>query len=109
MVGDAVRIVADADLDDLKLDDSRSMGYTLKAMQIGLWSLVHGDDFSRTLVDIVSAGGDTDTNGAVAGAVLGGVFGVDAIPGQWLECVSDRERLDDLAGRLLTASHNRGQ
>ena len=39
-------------------------------------------------------GGDTDTNAAVAGALLGAAHGVDAIPVSWLGALADR---DDLA------------
>ena len=47
------------------------------------------------------AGGDTDTNAAVAGAVLGGIQGYEAIPATWLECVPGRDRLTQLADQLL--------
>ncbi|MCL4735256.1 MAG: ADP-ribosylglycohydrolase family protein, partial [Candidatus Omnitrophica bacterium] len=30
-------------------------------------------------------GGDTDTNAAICGALLGAVYGRNAIPGQWVE------------------------
>ncbi len=33
---------------------------------------------------MVGLGGDTDTNAAVAGALLGAAHGVDAIPPTWL-------------------------
>jgi len=32
-------------------------------------------------------GGDTDTNAAIAGALLGAVYGLDAIPAQWKDKV----------------------
>lgn len=39
------------------------------------------------LVDIVSAGGDTDTNAAIAGALLGAWKGLNHIPRTWLAAV----------------------
>ncbi len=80
------------------------MGYTLKAMQVGLWCATQASDFEDALVAVVSAGGDTDTNGAVAGAVLGARFGLKAIPRGWRERLAEirhgREPLDELADRL---------
>jgi ADP-ribosylglycohydrolase len=38
-------------------------------------------------VDTVRRGGDTDTNAAVAGALLGAVHGRDAVPPQWRSMV----------------------
>jgi hypothetical protein len=32
-------------------------------------------------------GGDTDTNAAICGALLGAVYGLDAIPAQWVDWV----------------------
>ena len=88
---------------DLVLD-GRDMGYTLKAMQVALWCANQASDFEEGLVAVVSAGGDTDTNGAVAGAVLGARFGLHAIPCGWrkglVEIRQGREPLDALADRL---------
>ncbi len=39
----------------------------------------------RVVVDTVMRGGDTDTNAAICGALLGAVYGRNAIPGQWVE------------------------
>jgi hypothetical protein len=36
-------------------------------------------------VDTVTCGGDTDTNAAIDGALLGAVYGREAIPAQWVE------------------------
>ena len=68
--------------------DGRDMGYTLKAMQVALWCAYEATDFEEALIAVVSAGGDTDTNGAVAGAVLGARFGNDAIPPRWRDRVA---------------------
>ena len=81
--------------------DHNLIGHTLLAAQVGLWAAVTPLDFEAALVDVVNAGGDTDTNGAVAGAVLGARYGAGAIPERWLDCVRERERIASLAERLL--------
>lgn len=68
--------------------DGWDMGYTLKAMQVALWCSRRAADFEEALIAVVNAGGDTDTNGAVAGAVLGARFGLEAIPGRWRDRVA---------------------
>lgn len=40
-----------------------------------------------TAVETVMAGGDTDTNAAICGALLGAVHGVDSLPEQWRAAV----------------------
>ncbi len=83
------------------LRDHRLIGHTLLAMQVGLWAVSTPLSFEDALVASVSAGGDTDTNAAVAGAVLGGRYRASAIPQRWLECIPQRERIEGLAGGLL--------
>jgi ADP-ribosyl-[dinitrogen reductase] hydrolase len=102
-VGEAIRAAAGASLEDLRLDDPASMGFTLKAMQVGLWSLRQPPDPERVLVDVVNAGGDTDTNGAVAGAVMGARVGEEGIPPRWRDAIPKPDRLAELADELLTA------
>ena len=81
--------------------DQRLIGHTLIALQAGLWSAVTPLNFEGALRQVVEAGGDTDTNGAVAGAVLGARYGSSAIPGRWLEVVPQWERIEGLADALL--------
>ena len=84
--------------------DQHLIGHTLLAMQAGLWAVATPLDFEAALVQIVSAGGDTDTNGAVAGAVLGARYGAAAIPQRWLDCIPERERIEALADSLSVLS-----
>jgi ADP-ribosyl-[dinitrogen reductase] hydrolase len=96
---DGVRAVEGSDLDDLELY-GEAMGYTVKAMQVGLWAALTDQDFEDSLTAVVAAGGDTDTNAAVAGAVLGSRFGAPSIPPRWLDRIRDADRLVELADRL---------
>ena len=77
------------------------IGHTLLAVQCGLWAAVTPLDLEAALRRVVEAGGDTDTNAAVAGAVLGARYGVSAIPERWLECVPGRDRIEGLADVLI--------
>lgn len=96
----AVREVSGNDLDRFQLDGS-AMGFTLKAMQVGLWCLEHGDDYEESIVMVIDAGGDTDTNAAVAGAVLGALHGDGIIPQRWVANIPGMDRLTSLADQLL--------
>ena len=65
------------------------IGHTLIALQCGLWAAVTPLDLGAALRRVVEAGGDTDTNAAVAGAVLGARYGAAAIPERcWSVCPS---------------------
>lgn len=62
-------------------------GWVLIAFQNALWHLLHAASLEAGVVDTVMRGGDTDTNAAIAGALLGAVYGVDAVPAQWRDKV----------------------
>ena len=84
--------------------DQRLIGHTLLAMQAGLWGAATPLDFESALREVVESGGDTDTNGAVAGAALGARYGASAIPQRWLDCIPQRGRIENLADKLLALS-----
>ncbi len=56
----------------------------------------------------VNLGGDADTNGAVAGALLGARFGEGGIPTRWLDGLLVAEEARALADRLLELAQARG-
>jgi ADP-ribosyl-[dinitrogen reductase] hydrolase len=77
-------------------------GTALTAIAIALAAFFNADDFEKGLIWAVNLGGDTDTNGAVAGALLGARFGTAAIPERWLSVLERREELEGV-GRQLAA------
>lgn len=63
------------------------MGWVLIALGNALYQLLHAPSFEEGVIDTVNRGGDTDTNGAVCGALLGAVYGLEAIPVRWRDAV----------------------
>jgi ADP-ribosyl-[dinitrogen reductase] hydrolase len=76
-------------------------GHAVNTMEIALWSAHHEPNLERGLIWLASAGGDTDTNAAVAGGLMGARDGEGAIPGRWLDAIAQRDRLAALADRLV--------
>jgi ADP-ribosylglycohydrolase len=68
-------------------DYVHQQGWVLIAFQNALWQLLHASNLEEAVVDTVMRGGDTDTNAAICGALLGAVYGRDATPDQWVECL----------------------
>ena len=75
-------------------------GHTVLTLQAGLWAATTPLNLEEALIALVNAGGDADTNGALAGAVLGARYGASAIPLRWTAHVAQRDRLADLGERL---------
>jgi hypothetical protein len=59
----------------------------LVALQNAFYRLLNAATFEEGLIGTVMAGGDTDTNGAIAGALLGAVHGREGIPRRYREQV----------------------
>ena len=64
---------------------SDQMGWVLTAFQNALYELLHAPTLEEGIVATVGCGGDTDTNAAICGALLGAVNGRDAVPGKWVD------------------------
>ena len=61
---------------NLEEDDNRN----LKTMGCAIWVLRKGFRYADGIEKIIRAGGDTDTNACVSGAVLGARWGFDGLP-----------------------------
>jgi ADP-ribosylglycohydrolase len=68
-------------------DFSRNMGWVRIALRNAFYRLRHAANLEEGVVETVMCGGDTDTNAAIAGALLGAVQGELAVPRQWREGV----------------------
>jgi ADP-ribosylglycohydrolase/fructose-1,6-bisphosphatase/inositol monophosphatase family enzyme len=63
--------------------DADHQGWVLIALQNAFHDLLHASGPEDGIVASVARGGDTDTNAAIAGAVLGAVHGRPAVPAPW--------------------------
>lgn len=91
---------------DLPLGVAGEAGYVVHCVEIAFWCALHRPSLEEALIFLAEAGGDTDTNAAVAGALLGARDGEAAIPPRWLDQLgrSSVRGVTDLAERLVTAA-----
>ena len=61
------------------------MGWVRIAFQNAFHELLDAGSAEGGICRTVAAGGDTDTNGAIAGALLGAAHGVNALPPRWVD------------------------
>lgn len=77
-----------------------SSGYVVHSLQTALHDGLGVDSAEEAIVTAVNRGGDTDTIGAIAGAVAGARFGASQLPDRWLGAIDERDELDGLATQL---------
>jgi ADP-ribosylglycohydrolase len=79
-ISEYILLTNEKEIEVLNLSDEKTVGYTLKALSAGLWTLNNSDSFEEGILAVIDEGGDADSNGAVAGSLLGAKFGYDSIP-----------------------------
>lgn len=92
------KIASEGPRGDIPLSTS---GYVLSSLKLSIAALLDRRSFEDVLVDVVRIGGDTDTNGAIAGGLLGARDGVEKIPERWLEKLQFRKEFEEVAMRIL--------
>ncbi|MGA7732913.1 MAG: ADP-ribosylglycohydrolase family protein [Chloroflexia bacterium] len=102
-------------------------GHVLVALQNAFYQAQHAPGMEEGVVQSVMGGGDTDTNAAIAGALLGAIYGREGLPYQWRTVLrdckpqygvkgvlqprpqtywpNDLEGEEGLAARLLNSAH----
>lgn len=89
-----VRAVLEAAGHASAANDLTQQGWVLVALQNAFYQLLHASSLEEGLVATVMLGGDTDSNAAIAGALLGAVHGRSAIPSRWERCVRSCRSLE---------------
>lgn len=103
-----LKIAFYGNLEDLVLDDY-AMGYTLKTLSAALWPLYHCNSFEEGLLAVVNAGGDADTNAAVACSLLGAKYGFSSIPRKYINGLIRKKYLDDIVKQILKVLSDRDE
>ena len=83
------------------LPDIATNGYVVSSLHVALWGFATTDTFEDGLRAVVNIGGDTDSIGAIYGALAGAFYGVEAIPVRWRRIIRFRSRIEGFADHLL--------
>ena len=65
-------------------------GYVYHTVPVAIYAWYrHFGDYRKTLEAVIESGGDTDTVGAIAGALAGTTVGASGIPQDWIDGICD--------------------
>ena len=81
--------------------DGPDQGFCLFTAGAAFQALLRFDAFEPALRHVAGLGGDTDTNAAVTGALLGASVGIDGLPLLWLDRLRDADAIRVEAEALL--------
>ena len=68
----------------MNLKDIKSSGFVIDSLEASIWCILTTNSFSEAVLKAVNLGGDTDTIGALTGALAGLIYGVKNIPKEWI-------------------------
>lgn len=72
----------------------------IHTLEASVWCLLTTNSYSEAVLKAVNLGDDTDTTGAVTGAMAGLYYGMTAIPEEWLAVLARRDEIESLAEKV---------
>lgn len=85
------------DIYKLDLDYIKSSGYIVDTLEAVIWTFLNTNSFMEAIVGSINLGGDTDTIGALTGALAGLIYDV---PSSLISKLKNNEYLLDLSKRF---------
>lgn len=79
-------------------------GYVLDSLSLAVAALLDVRPLPEVLIDIVRIGNDTDSNGAIAGGLLGARDGAEAIPPEWTAVLQFADEFRAAAAKLSSST-----
>ncbi|GAB4416641.1 MAG: hypothetical protein OHK0056_25070 [Bacteriovoracaceae bacterium] len=81
---------------NLSWDALPTSGWCIHTLGAAFWALLKTKSFEEGLIEIVNRGDDSDSCGAVAGALLGAYYGLESIPERWLKSIRQKTKIKNL-------------
>lgn len=75
-------------------------GFVVGSLEIALQTILTTSNYEEAILKVMSFGKDTDTNGAITGALAGLLYGYNSIPLHWMQPLKRKESIQELAEQL---------
>lgn len=94
----AIRAMASAGIFDRDFDQPIITSFVIPTVLASFWSVLrHGNDWGKSVANVIRLGGNVDALGAIVGALVGVKLGVRAIPQHLAAGVNDANRIRQLS------------
>ena len=77
-------------------NEIKSTGYVIDSLEACIWCFLTTNNYKDAVIKAVNLGDDTDTIGALTGALAGLLYGIKDIPNEWLNSLQRKEYLDEI-------------
>lgn len=96
----SIQAIARGDYRNKPIDEIRGTGYVVESLEAALWCFWTTDTYKQAVLAATNLGDDADTTAAICGQVAGAYYGVSGIPNPWLEKLTMRDEITQLADQL---------
>ncbi len=79
----------------------KGSGYCIASLEASLWCFFNTDSFEAAVLRAANLGDDADTTAAITGQIAGAYYGASAIRADWVEKLSMREEIEEMANKLF--------
>ena len=84
----------------LNINDILSTGYVIDTLEAVFWSFLNSESFESSIICAINLGDDTDTIGALVGALSGIYYKYNSFPERWIKEVKKIDYLYNLCDRF---------
>lgn len=88
------------DIASLNESEIKSSGYVVDTLEAVMWSFLTTASYREAVLKAVNLGDDTDTSGAVAGALAGLHYGIEGIPEEWIKTLVKNGEIQKIANGI---------
>lgn len=89
------------DISTLEKKDIKSSGFVVDTLEASIWCVLTSNSYKDAVLKAVNLGDDTDTIGALTGALAGLIYGIKDIPTNWLNQLQRKVYLDEMINKYL--------
>ena len=97
---DEIKKILEVDYGSMGEFSHNVSGYSIDTLKIALWSWLTSENYLESIKKVILLGNDTDTFGAVTGAIAGCYWGYDSIPIEYKLPVKKHDFIVNLAEKL---------
>ena len=96
----SIKAIARGSYKDKERGAIRGTGYVAESLEAALWCLWRTNSYREAILQAANLGDDADTTAAVCGQLAGAHYGIEGIPGGWLDKLAKRRYIESIASEL---------
>ena len=93
--------ILSGDIFNISVNSINSSGYIVDTLEAVLWCTLNSNSYKDAILTAINLGGDTDTIGALTGAINGLIYGRDQIPDKWLNKMKRLDYLEEISNNFI--------